>query len=49
MRMKILSVDRSAGADSDRYERVINPNTGEVLRFCKKDVLQALQQKRWPR
>jgi hypothetical protein len=48
MGMKLLSVDRSTGTDSDQYGRVINPN--KVLRrFCKKAVLQALQQKRRPR
>jgi hypothetical protein len=48
MRMKLLSVDRSTGTDGDQYGRVINLN--KVLRrFCKKAVLQALQQKRRPR
>jgi hypothetical protein len=46
--MKLLSVDRSIGTDSDQYERVINPNK-VLCRFCKKAVLQALQQKRRPR
>jgi hypothetical protein len=49
MRMKLPSVDRPAGAGCDRYKLVINLNTAEaLLRFRKKDVLQALQQKRKP-